>query len=133
MTLIAKVPPTANGTTEKTSAKNLTVAQVLPQPKKEEKTPQPQNDLKPLEDRMLRINQLWTLQGKHQRLIESQLRLKKFLAEVDKENLKLSIKSDDYRAEEFTTKNSVVIADVIDFLINATNEKIKQLEPLLNW
>lgn len=130
MTLVAKnPPPKVEEKKGAPGAKVLQVTQTTP-PKKEEVV----EELKPLEDRMHRINQLWQLQGKHQRLKESQNRLKKFMAEVEKENLQVTIKSSDYGSrEEFTTKNIVVIEEVLTCLIATTDAKIKELEPQLVW
>lgn len=113
------------GTTQN-ATKNLVVAQ-SPSAKIE-------GDLKPLEDRLLRIKQLWQIQGKHQRLIDSRERLKRFLAEVEKDNLQITIKNNDYSSrEEFTTKNIAVISEILDCLLNSIDKKILELEPLLTW
>jgi hypothetical protein len=131
MTLIAKNPPSQNGEEKKVApgAKVVTVTQNTP-PKKVEAG----QELKPLEDRMHRINQLWQLQGKHQRLNESLSRLKKFLAEAEKDNLQIVIKCTDYsNREEFSTKNIAVIEDVLICLIETINVKIKAIEPELVW
>lgn len=120
------VTPNGQEKKETPGAKIITVA-----PKQ---TTKEKEELKPLEDRIHRINQLWELQGKHTRLVESQVRLKKFLAGVEKDNLQIVIKCTDYSArDEFQTKNIAVIGEVLECLIKSTNEKIKDLEPLLIW
>jgi len=91
-------------------------------------------ELKPLEDRIFRINQLNEMLAKHERLLESQKRLKNFLSGVEKDNLQISIKNTDYSSrEEFTTKNIVVIEEVLECLIKTTDKKVKEIEPLLVW
>ena len=126
MTLNTKTNPATNGVAKETApgAKVLTVTPP---------TPKEQDEPKPLEDRMHRINQLWQLQGKHQRLQESKTRLKKFLSEADKESLSITIKNGDYSREEFSTKNSAVIEDVLNCLLATIDVKIAEVEPLLNW
>lgn len=125
-----QTPPNQKGEEKKAApgAKVVTVTPKTNPPKKESE------ELKPLEDRMHRINQLWQLQGKHQRLNESLSRLKKFLAEAEKDNLQIVIKCTDYsNREEFSTKNITVIEDVLNCLIQTINVKIKDLEPQLVW
>lgn len=127
--MVTNVKPTTNGTTKNSkdvATPGTSETKVLSIAK--------EKDLKPLEDRMHRINELWTLQGKHQRLNESKSRLKSFLTNVEKDNLQITIKCTDYSSrEEFTTKNSTVIEEILNCLITTTDEKIKEIEPKLNW
>jgi hypothetical protein len=105
-----------------------TVASVMkPLPKEEtEKLP-------PLEDRLLRLNQLFEIQTKYNRLQKSKQVLNEFLLSKDTENLTLELRDIDNRRLDFSTKNSEVIKDVLAFLKEVINNKIALIEPKLNW
>jgi hypothetical protein len=88
-------------------------------------------DLPPLEDRLHRINQLFEVQSKYNRLQSSLSKLNQFQLEKQGERNRLSIL--DEQRNEFATHNPDIIAEVTSFLKAKITEKIKAIEPLLKW
>lgn len=86
--------------------------------------------IQPFEDRMLRLNQLWELQGKYSKLDATFTKLNDFTIDAA-ETSELTI--EDSEGDTFTTKNSEIIGEVIDFLKVKIAEKRKALQPLINW
>lgn len=96
------------------------------------KTESQDNDPAPLEDRILRINQLFELQGKYNRLQKSRNKLNEFKMKKGEENLSFTIR-DQHNREEFSTSNPELIAAVMDCVRVTVSDRIKALEPLLKW
>ncbi|MBN8665835.1 MAG: hypothetical protein J0L83_14735 [Chitinophagales bacterium] len=126
----------ANGavkTATKPTAQAVKLEVVPVQPKTE--TPKPKEtaqETPPLEDRLLRLNQLFELQGKYNRLQASKQKLAEF--DLNKaENITLSLNDYHNRSVSFETKNNEVIAEVIACLRKTIDDKIKAIEPLLKW
>jgi hypothetical protein len=90
------------------------------------------NDPAPLEDRILRINQLFELQSKYNRLQKSRNKLNEFKMKKGEENLSFTLRDQNNR-EEFSTSNPELIAAVMDCVRVTVAERIKALEPLLKW
>lgn len=125
-------PKPSNGTTTKpienpnNGKKVETTVPVVKLPLKEEKP-----DLE-LEDRLHRLNVLFDLQKKYLTLKNSQQKLLEFqMKSGDEDGCYLTIRDDN--RNEFTTYNTGVIIDVMECLKNSIGNKIKQLEPKLNW
>lgn len=126
----------ANGavkTAPKSTAPTVKLEVVPVQPKTE--TPKPKEtaqDSAPLEDRLMRLNQLFELQSKYNRLQASKQKLAEFdLKKAD--NITLSLDDYNNRSVSFETKNNEVIAEVIACLRKTIDDKIKAIEPLLKW
>lgn len=101
-----------------------------PAPKKEEpKDPAPGNS-QSFEDRLLRLNQLWELQGKYTKLDQTFKKLNDFTIDAA-ETSELTI--EDSEGETFSTKNSEIIGEVIEFLKVKIAEKRKALQPQISW
>lgn len=99
-----------------------------------EATEQKKEDLPPLENRLLRLNQLFDLQTKYNRLDASLLKLNQFELGKDEEKINLTIGSSTYRNDDsFSTNNPAIIGEVLIFLRKIINERKKELEPKLTW
>lgn len=90
------------------------------------------NELPPLDERLLRLNELFSLQGKYNKLQDSKVKLSDFQLKKGEENITLSI-TDRNSRHEFSTSNNEVIKDVLKFVSKTIDEKIKATEPLLKW
>lgn len=88
-------------------------------------------DLPPLEDRLHKLNVLFDLQGKYNRLQSSLIKLQNFELTKEGERCKLSIYDDN--RNEFATHNPEIIAEVKEFLKVKIKEKIEAVAPQLNW
>lgn len=77
----------------------------------------------PLEERILRINQLFELQGKYNRLQKSAALLNEFAMKKGEENIELEIKDRNSR-QDFTTSNPEVVKDVLLF-VRSTHKRKK--------
>lgn len=88
-------------------------------------------DLPPVEDRILKVNQLSSLVEKHETLQETKKKLKAFKLSTDgsRDTLRIS----DSRGNEFTTSNSAVIADVLDVLKTSIDKKISDVEAQIRF
>lgn len=133
-TLAAPAGKPTNGSTAEPQKTTITAPQAnqLPPvkmefPKKEGK----ENDLAPLDDRLHRLNQLFDLQAKHTRLLQSELKLKNFSLKKEEGSLEIVITDSD--RNRFATSNPEVIAACVEFLKKTIVEKRKQVEPLLHW
>lgn len=106
------------------------VATVVTIPAKKEEEVKPKiivkDDLPPVEDRILKVQQLMSKVEKHEALNESLRKLHAFKLSSDgsKDVLKIS----DSKGREFSTSNSTGIADVIETLKKSIAEKIVALE-----
>ena len=85
----------------------------------------------PLDERLHKLNLLFEIQGKYNRLQTSLAKLKTFKVKKNGESSSLRI-TDDNR-NDFSTGNSDVIEEVIKFMISTIEKKIKELEPKLTW
>lgn len=84
-----------------------------------------------LDDRLLRLQQLFKLQQDYNKLHESLTKLNQFEIKNDRESSVLKL-GDDSR-NEFYTGNSSIISEVVDFLKLRIKEKIAAIEPKLVW
>jgi hypothetical protein len=90
-------------------------------------------DLPPLEDRLHRINQLFEVQGKYNRLLASKQKLNEFSMAQKSENITLSIEDNGNRSNDFETRNPELITVVLECVRQTIDSKIKAIEPLLKW
>lgn len=86
----------------------------------------------PLEDRLLRLNQLFELQTRYNRLLKSQTKLSDFKMKKGEENISITIR-DAHSREEFETKNPELIGSVLECVRITLIDKKNALEPLLKW
>lgn len=98
---------------------------------KQEPAPAAGPQIENLEDRLHRLNQLFSLQAKYQRLCTSELKMAEFTISADKEDTTISIS--DQNRNRFETSNPEVVSQVIDFLKLTIKERKKLLEPQLKW
>lgn len=119
-----------NGVTIPTNGKKVeTALTVVPKVDPVIKTA---GDAPPLEDRILRINQLFELQSRYNRLQNSQTKLNEFKMKKGEENISITIR-DSHSREEFETKNPELINSVLECVRVTVQEKKKAIEPLLKW
>jgi hypothetical protein len=88
---------------------------------KEEKT-----ELPPLEDRILKIQQLADLVERHDNLLESKKKIDSFKFASDGQRDSLTI--EDSRGNEFTTSNSAVIMACVALIKSTLTEKIAEVD-----
>lgn len=123
---------TTNGATKQPLEE---VKEILTKPadKPAAKSEKPQTDFTiiPLSDRLHRLNVLFDLQMKYNKLQDTLAKLKAFQIKADKEDSELTI--EDGNRNSFATTNSEVIEKVIWHLIETVQTKIKQLENQLTW
>lgn len=122
--------PSANGSTVKpvetpSNGKVQTNVPVTKLPVKEEKPLD-------LDERLHKLDKLFELQGKYNRLSASQQKLAEFKLKKGSENITLSIYDESTR-ETFKTSNADVIKEVLSTVSTTINQKKKEIEPLLNW
>lgn len=86
----------------------------------------------PLDDRLKRMNELFELQKKYNRLLSSKQKLAEFKMVKGEENITLSIEDGNSR-KEFTTSNSDVVKEVMEFVSTKIDQRRKEIEPLLVW
>lgn len=129
MSTTQKVPPTNGTKPATTEAPKLSVATTVV--KKIE--PTADQDLPPLEDRLLRINQLFEVQSKYNRLLASKQKLSQFTIAQKSENITLSIEDNGNRSNDFETRNPELISEVLECVRQTIDKKIKAIEPLLKW
>jgi hypothetical protein len=120
MNTLKKVEVSIKSNNEKLSPLPVTII-----PKKEGEK------LLPLEDRLHRLNQLFTLQVQYNKLQESLQKLNDFEIKKDGERSRLAIQDDS--RNEFSTYHPEIVQDVVNFLAIRIKEKIKNLEPQLKW
>lgn len=85
----------------------------------------------PLEDRLHRLNVLFDLQKKYNGLKDSLLKLKLFKLGHDQETAYLSFRDED--RSEFSTRNTEVMQEFLNFIQSVIERKIKEIEPKLVW
>lgn len=90
-------------------------------------------DLPPLEDRLHRINKLFEVQGRYNRLLAAKQKLSLFKLNQKSENISLSIEDNGNRGNDFETRNPELIAEVLECVRITIDRKIKETEPLLKW
>lgn len=117
----------ANGATKNPA---LVAVSATPTPKTEKAAAQG-SDVLPLEDRLHRLNQLFHLQQKYNKLQESLQKLSEF--EISKDGERCSLRIQDEHRNDFTTYHPEVVQDVTEFIKVRIKAKIKELEPQLKW
>jgi hypothetical protein len=125
-----------NGSIEKpTNGKvNTTLNVVPPKPEEEKKEGLPAPsvigkdlpELPPVEDRILKVNQLFSLVEKHEALLETKKKLSTFKLSTDGNRDTLRIL--DSKGNDFQTSNTAVIADVMEVLKKSIDAKIAEVE-----
>lgn len=83
-------------------------------------------EMPPVEDRILKVYQLYSVVEKHETLLETRRKLNAFNLSTDGNRDTLRIQ--DSRGNEFTTSNSAVIGDVIERLKTSLESKISEVE-----
>lgn len=123
---LAVVPAKTNGTAEKeTPTPAVKIAAITMVQKNDgEKLP-------PLDDRLHRLNELFAIQGRYNKLQSSLQKLKNFTFEKNGDYSGITIKDDG--RNDFTTGNPEVIEEVVKFIILTIQAKIKEIEPQLKW
>jgi hypothetical protein len=129
MSTTQKVPPT-NGTKPTQEPAKLSVATTTVQPIKKEKEDQ---DLPPLEDRLHRLNELFEVQTKFNRLHASKQKLNEFKLNKKSESIILRLVDAGDRTTEFETRNPELITEVLECVRQTIDKKIKAIEPQLKW
>lgn len=131
MSQVAKIPCSngikTNGATVEVEKVTTPVVQIPSVAKSAETKGQP------LDERLHRLNQLFELQTKYNRLQSSKQNLAEFKLKKDSETITLTLSDYNSRGNDFTTKNPAVIKDLLEFLKDAINSKIKEIEALLKW
>lgn len=89
------------------------------------------SDVPPLDDRLLRLGQLFDLHKKFTVLQNTLQKLKEFEFKKDDETCSLTIRDD--RRIEFTTYHNGIIEEVVEFVKERIQHRVKELEPKLNW
>jgi hypothetical protein len=89
------------------------------------------SDMPPVEDRIHKVNQLFSLVEKHETLLETKKKLKAFKLSTDGSRDTLRIQ--DGKGNEFITSNSAVIADVLEVLKVSLDKKIVEVEALIKF
>jgi hypothetical protein len=92
--------------------------------------PGEKDQLPPFEDRMQRLSQLFEMQGKYEKLKQSDEKLKDFTI---KGNEGAELHLEDSEGNDFVTKNAEIVADVVKFLKQKIAEKRKALEAQIRW
>ena len=122
----------------KLPTENKTTSVVTPNPrteKPEEQKPQAVvkslDGLPPLEDRLHKLNVLFTIQSKYNRLKASLAKLEEFDLKSDKESCEIEFT--DSKHNEWSTNNPAVMPEFLAFLKETIKKKIKELEPQLVW
>lgn len=92
------------------------------------------DELPPLDDRLHRLNQLFDLQGKYNRLLKSQQKLAEFKLAKGSENIVLTLEDEDNsKVDDFITSNPEVVKVVLECLQNTIVAKRKEIEQQLKW
>lgn len=119
--------PQANGKAAETAKAATTTPAVIIKKEATTNTPEPPQELAPLEDRLHRLNVLFDLQKRFNRLHESRQKLDDFNLKANGETLRVTIEEINGN-HEFNTTNSEVIKELIEFLKATITEKQKQLD-----
>jgi hypothetical protein len=123
MSTTQKVPPT-NGTKPAQEPAKLSVATTTVQPIKKEKEDQ---DLPPLEDRLHRLNELFEVQTKFNRLHASKQKLNESKLNKKSESIILRLVDSGDRTTEFETRNPELITEVLECVRQTIDKKSKPL------
>ena len=118
---LVKKPVVANGTPQKTAVSPLAVSLAPAVTPKNES-----QKVETLEDKFHRLNILFDLQKKHGKCVEATRELTAFTIAQNKENSLLELSDDD--GNEFSTKNPVIIAEVVKMVLAKLKEKTAELE-----
>jgi len=116
-----KGTPLVPGETKKPALGKLIVA-----------APAKKEELPPLDDRLHRLNELFSIQSKYNLLLSSKQKLSDFQLKKGEENVFLTIEDKSNR-QSFSTSNPDVIKEVLQFVKKTIDEKVKAVEPLLKW
>jgi len=128
MTLVKSLPPAAskNGKQETTQDSKEPKSAPI-------KINQPDTGIESsLEDRLFKLNRLFELQTKYNRLEQSLTTLKEFDLKKEGENISLEL-YDETSRRRFQTKNSEVVPEIVSALREIIIRRKKAIEPLLNW
>ena len=117
---VNQTPNTGTTPTQPEAPKDEKQVKQTPKPEK------PTTDLPPLEDRILRVNQLFSLVEKLEALQDTKRKLDSF--KLSSEGSRDVLRIQDGRGNEFQTSNSAAIADVIETLKKSLAQKIKEVE-----
>ncbi len=112
-----------NGSSVKTEKPEVNTTSTLVV--KQEK-PKEQDELKPLEDRILKVQMLGDLVERREKLIETSKKLNSFKVSTDGNRDKLVI--NDSKGNEFLTSNTLAIKEVIEFLKTSILKQIAETE-----
>lgn len=130
-----------NGTAtpNKTNAKEVATVVNLTLKKEEQPKPEPKpeltpagkaGDLPPVEDRVLKVQQLFDLINKREKLKESLKKLNSIKASSDNRDLKITIEDDN---EEWETHNTDAIRDCIATMKATIQTKLKEAEDSIRF
>ncbi len=125
-----------NGKTADHQEKTTALAVIKPEEKKAE-IPLPTiggkkiSEFPPLEDRILKVNQLFSLVEKHETLLETKKKLKAFKLSTDGTADTLQLR--DSRGNTFATSNSACIADVLEVLRTSIDVKIADVQAQIKF
>lgn len=131
---------TANGTKtttpETSNGKSVNTSATLTPVKTEVKKPEPSvpgkqlSDLPPVEDRVLKVQQLFDLASKREKLQDSLKKLKSIKTSSDNRGLKIQIEDD---SNEWETFNTDAIKDCIVTLEATIKRKLEEVEALIKF
>ncbi len=128
MTKVITTP--SNGVKATPETKDLPKLTAEVKPIKKIELPQDQ-DLPPLEDRLHRLNVLFSIQTKYNKYIESLQKLNEF--EIKKDGERSFVRLSDDNRNDFTTSHPELVQEVTDFVKQRIKHHIKAIEPLLKW
>ena len=103
---------------------------VTPEPAKI-KSAKEEETILPLEDRLHKLNMLFDLQKKFNRLAETKAKLQSFEIAQNRENSELLISDDE--GNEFKTTNPEVIEEVKKLVLKVISQKESEVAAKLNW
>ncbi|MBC7509380.1 MAG: hypothetical protein H7320_11640 [Ferruginibacter sp.] len=103
---------------------------VTPEPSKI-KGAKEEETILPLEDRLHKLNMLFDLQKKFNRLAETKAKLQSFEIAQNRENSELLISDDE--GNEFKTTNPEVIEEVKKLVLKVISQKESEVAAKLNW
>jgi hypothetical protein len=121
---VLTLPAPANSPETKKATPPVISAPIEPE-KTDEKQP-----AQTFEERMQRLSQLFELQGKYDKLKQSDDKLKDFTI---KGNEGAELELEDSEGNVFSTKNAEIVSDVVQFLKMKIAEKRKVLEAQIRW
>lgn len=90
-----------------------------------------EENILPLEDRLHKLNMLFDLQKKFNRLAETKAKLQSFEIAQNRENSELLISDDE--GNEFKTTNPEVIEEVKKLVLKVISQKESEVAAKLNW